>query len=317
MKISIIVPAYNAEHTIENTVKKMLSQHKDINVEILLIENGSIDKTYDVCKNLEIKYKQVITIHSEKKGPSAARNVGLDRATGEIIGFCDADDYFVEGTLERILELFTQMPDISMIIGSITAVKKESLSFLKRKTLKNTLVENSESLIPRFLCDARMMGSVCNKFYRRELLNSIRFDEKLFFCEDTYFNINVVKNNKNFKTQIIEQNVYQYVKTGESATRVTKKIFDGKDLKYIVTMNKIKSDFNLDSKAVNAIKKAKYVLAVDNYYIDGISAEQKAELSKIIKKNYDVFKRDFCEYTTARYFKFVILGKIILANYKG
>lgn len=315
MRLSVIIPVHNSEKTIENTVRKILDQVTSFELEILLIENGSTDNTNDVCMKLMTQYKEVMAFNSEIIGPSAARNVGLNHCSGDIIGFCDADDYYEPGVLDYILTIFSQNKNVSMLAGSMQVEKLDGCDWLRKKSLKNEVINRSKELIPRLLCDARMMGSVCNKFYRRKLIEKTRFKEDIFYCEDTYFNIAIVKENSNFVSQTISKNVYKYVKTGDSATNNTKRLFEGNNLKYILTMERIEKDFRLDSEEENALKKACYVMAIDNFYIHDISELQQEKLVKIIREGFEVYKNDLLQYTAIRYLKFLLLGmKIIRKN---
>lgn len=312
MRLSIIIPVHNSENTIDNTVNKILEQNISLDLEIILVENGSSDNTKSICMDIMKQHDEVKFFSSKHIGPSAARNMGLDNSTGDFIGFCDADDYYEPGALEAVSQILSKKKDISLIVGSMQAEKKDGLDWLRRKRLKNEIINNSNDLIQRILCDARMMGSVCNKFYKKELIGEIRFRDELFYCEDTYFNIEIIKRNQTFKTQTISNVIYRYIKTGISATQKTKNLFDGQDLKYILTMNMIKKDFNLHDSEDCAIKKACYVMAVDNFYADGISKSQQDKLIEVINEGINFFKKDFMQYTAIRYFKFLILGKKIL-----
>lgn len=312
MKLSIIIPVHNSENTIENTVNSIIGQKISYDLEIILVENGSSDNTKFICMEIAKQYEEVKFFSSKCIGPSAARNIGLDNCTGEIIGFCDADDFYEPGSLENVMQIFYKKREILLLVGSIKVEKSDGLDWLRKKNLKNQIIDDSNNLIPRILCDARIMGSVCNKFYRKELIGIIRFDEELFYCEDTYFNIAVIKNSPVFKTQIIKKNIYRYVKHGDSATKNTKNLFEGQDLKYVLTMEKIKRDFLLKGLNEDAIKKACYVIAVDNFYVEGISQSQQDKLIGVIKQGIEIHQTDIMEFTPVRNLKFLLLGRRIL-----
>lgn len=103
-KFSIIVPAYKAELTLKRCVESVISQTYD-NWELILVDDGSTDNTPSMCDEYSAKDSRIVTVHKENGGVSSARNIGIEKASGEWITFLDADDefeasylsYFVDG----------------------------------------------------------------------------------------------------------------------------------------------------------------------------------------------------------------------------
>ena len=89
--VSVIVPMYNAEHTIEKCLDSIINQTYD-ELEIILVDNGSDDNTIDLAKNYCEKDNRIILISENKKGVSNARNKGIDISKGDYLSFVDADD---------------------------------------------------------------------------------------------------------------------------------------------------------------------------------------------------------------------------------
>ena len=102
MKISIIIPAYNAAKYIKRCVMSLKNQTYK-NIEIIVINDGSTDNTLDIINDLDI-----IVIDKENGGVSSARNMGLDRCTGDYIIFVDADDYVEKNYLEDIVNVINE-----------------------------------------------------------------------------------------------------------------------------------------------------------------------------------------------------------------
>ncbi len=92
VKISLIVPVYNGEKTIEKCINSILNQTYR-NIEVIIIDDGSTDNTYEICKNMQNKDNRIQLIKQNNKGPSLARNVGIEYAQGKYIQFVDADDW--------------------------------------------------------------------------------------------------------------------------------------------------------------------------------------------------------------------------------
>ena len=102
--ISVIVPVYNAENTIEKTVDS-LQQQEYTSIEIILVNDGSTDSSKEICENLQKRITGLAVYSIKNSGPSAARQYGLDRAKGKYVVFCDADDT-MEKTMISTLSRF-------------------------------------------------------------------------------------------------------------------------------------------------------------------------------------------------------------------
>lgn len=117
-KITVVIPSYNQGHFLEETIISVINQQYP-NVEILVVDGGSKDNTVEIIKKYEMQLAWWV---SEKdKGQSDAINKGFARATGDIVTWLCSDDLYTEGTLKRIAELFSQLPeDIGVVYGGAT-----------------------------------------------------------------------------------------------------------------------------------------------------------------------------------------------------
>lgn len=103
VKISIVIPVYNGQDVIEKTVKKILdTTHHQI--EVILVDDGSVDKSVQVCKELENTDSRVRVYTKENGGVASARNYGVSRATGDFLCFCDQDDVIEKEMFHRMLK---------------------------------------------------------------------------------------------------------------------------------------------------------------------------------------------------------------------
>lgn len=91
-KISVIVPVYKCEDFIDEMLQSLLHQTLQ-DMEFILVDDGSPDRSGEICEKYAAEDKRIVVIHKNNGGVGAARNVGLERATGEYIGFCDSDDW--------------------------------------------------------------------------------------------------------------------------------------------------------------------------------------------------------------------------------
>ena len=102
--VSVIVPAYQAEAYLPQCLESILNQSYE-NLQILLINDGSQDKTGEICDAYAQKDSRIQVFHKENGGVSSARNVGLSHATGDYIAFCDSDDTLRDAYIAHLVKL--------------------------------------------------------------------------------------------------------------------------------------------------------------------------------------------------------------------
>ncbi|MHC6646299.1 glycosyltransferase family 2 protein [Alteromonas sp. HB246098] len=112
VKASVIVAVYNGAKTLTKTIESILSQTYD-NFELLLIDDGSTDKSHELIKKY-LDDHRVKYFKKQNGGVASARNFGIARATGEVIGFCDQDDQWLPQKLEKQIPLFSD-PDVGLV----------------------------------------------------------------------------------------------------------------------------------------------------------------------------------------------------------
>ncbi|MCS3868662.1 glycosyltransferase involved in cell wall biosynthesis [Chryseobacterium ginsenosidimutans] len=199
MKISVIIPVYNAEKYVTQAVESALQCEAEVG-EVILIEDKSPDNALEVCKELEIKYDKVkLFRHSDKDnhGAGASRNLGILKATCDFIAFLDADDYYLPNRFEAEKKLFKD-PKVDGIYGAL------GVEYYSRKAKEQyfSLFENRLTTVYRkyhpkdvFPGQLNMLGSfglfTMNALtVRREaLIKKMKplFKPKLKFHEDTEF----------------------------------------------------------------------------------------------------------------------------------
>lgn len=101
--VSVIVPVYNVEKYLQECVDSVLAQTYE-KFEIILVDDGSTDKSGTICDTYQKRDSRIVVIHQENRGLSEARNAGLNRAKGEYIYFLDSDDWILSETLEKLVE---------------------------------------------------------------------------------------------------------------------------------------------------------------------------------------------------------------------
>ena len=112
--ISFIIPVYNVEKYLAQCIESVLVQSHD-NIEIILVDDGSTDKSGEICDNFSKTDNRVRVIHQENRGASAARNAGLGIAKGNYIAFIDSDDYVSPSMAEKLLDAIDCICNLSTI----------------------------------------------------------------------------------------------------------------------------------------------------------------------------------------------------------
>lgn len=172
--ISVIVPVHNVESCLGSCVESILSQTYK-NLEVILINDGSIDGSGPVCEKYAAKDERVHVIHMSYKGVSAARNAGIKAAKGKYIGFVDGDDYIKADMLEKLYLLAEKTKsDISIcklgreVEGKIINDNGETVYSIKMDNLE-AMRELFKGKLYRF--------SLCNKLFKRACFHGIQFPE--------------------------------------------------------------------------------------------------------------------------------------------
>jgi len=198
--ISVIVPVYNASKTIRKCVLSLTTQSYE-NIEILLVNNGSTDDSLTLCREFASKDQRVIVNDITEKGVSAARNRGIELASGEFVTFVDADDWIDEKVFEIFAHLnATYNYDLFCYSAQYHNRTNTIISYLfdddvdlldqNQKEEIQIKIFAPQAPIFNYKMNTRFAGSVCGKFYKREILskNNLRFATETTISEDVLFN---------------------------------------------------------------------------------------------------------------------------------
>lgn len=246
--ISVIVPIYNGEHYVAECVKTLQNQSYN-NLEIILIDDGSTDMTYQKCCEMQEKDKRIKTIHSENFGQGHARNIGINLAKGEYIGFCDVDDKMDSEMYKTLYDLiskynadFAGVDHSSMSNGTVTYKRGG------KKPDKTVHVTNRKETIAVFSTGKKIAWGVWDKLFRKESLNKIRFPEEKIHAEDTLFLLEFIKKNDIFCWT--EQGMYWHNDTNNDS--YTKRQWSRSNLgltKFYLELNTTVSAIGLNSES--------------------------------------------------------------------
>lgn len=193
--ISVIIPVYNGEKYLEACVESIKKQTYQ-NVEIIIINDGSTDKTGEICIKLQSVYDKIRIIALQDEGVSAARNAGIEAAAGDLITFVDADDRLRPAMLQILYDCIRTTESDVAGCGFFMWETEEDWEKVVRVTAEST--ETAEKFLPEsvrvytprsYMEEAVLQGnSRCwSKVYRREAIKKVRFRKGLSIGEDMLF----------------------------------------------------------------------------------------------------------------------------------
>ena len=216
--ISIIVPIYNVELYLEKCIKSIINQTYK-NIEIILINDGSIDGSKYICERYKNIDNRIILINSENKGVSSARNLGLEVCKGKYILFVDPDDWIEAHMIETLYQnLKNTNSDISVCnYYEVRGKNKTSIDL----SIENTF--NAEKFLYYLSSEKYFRGYLVNKLYSRHIIfndnQHIKFDKDIYICEDLLFNFRVAMNVS--KICYTNDKLYNYLQRENSALSST------------------------------------------------------------------------------------------------
>ena len=202
--ISIIIPIYNGQQYISKCLESIQKQTYSY-LEIILINDGSIDDSGKICDEYAIKDPRIKVIHKKNEGASIARNKGIEIAQGEYIGFVDCDDYIESTMYEKLLNsIVKNKTDMSICNYN----DNDDLNLEKE-------ILNRHEFLDFILNKNKFRGYVWNKLYKKEILKEFKFKKDISLCEDLLFNCEYAI--KCDKISVIDEKLYNYIKRQDSA----------------------------------------------------------------------------------------------------
>lgn len=284
-KISVIIPVYNAGLYLERCVQSLFSQSLE-DIEYIFVDDCSTDESMQILKNMLERYpdkqnKVKVIRHAKNRGSATARNTGLKNATGEYIGWVDADDYVEVTMFEKLYEEAIKK-DSDLVWCGFYKVFPNSTVEVKQNTIQN----NKEFI--RDLISGKIQGMLWNKIMKRKLVeeNGISFSEGNDLGEDRAFLIKFLFYSS--AIHYVDRLLYFYTHTNEisitrdpNVLRIYEEINNAEEIDLFLTMNEVdfimkydfdKFKFNSKSRllytaSVEAIKNWAKIFPETNYLI--------------------------------------------------
>ncbi|MCL2572616.1 MAG: glycosyltransferase [Defluviitaleaceae bacterium] len=186
--VSVIIPVYNAADFLFRCLDSVLAQ-THTHLEVILINDGSVDQSGNICDQYAQHDNRIKVIHQKNGGVSAARNVGLNYATGDWVGFVDADDWIEPNMYEKMIDAACKSNRQIVVCGHSDHRLSGTIHAKSFPKLAGTIEPDRAAVI--LLSDKYFEGYPWNKLFKRKhlLRTSARFDEKIHFCEDVLFSL--------------------------------------------------------------------------------------------------------------------------------
>lgn len=188
--ISVVIPFYYAEKTIERCLNSIVNQTYS-NLEILLVDDGSKDQSIEICEKFARQDSRIRILRQENQGVGMARNYGLCEARGEYISFVDSDDWLDREYYEKAVEngLFIKKPDI-VWMGHIDGIAKDVYQVFRIPENKVVDIEQSDEI-----CKDHFVRYLWNKLYRTDVIQDkkITFTNQYNYGEDSIFVLHYLK----------------------------------------------------------------------------------------------------------------------------
>lgn len=190
--ISVIVPVYKVEKYLDRCVQSIVDQTYR-NLEIILVDDGSPDNCGSLCDAWAAKDSRIKVIHKENGGGAQARNMGLDSATGQYVGFVDSDDYIHPEMYQHLYDILQRTQSDIVECGYILTENDECV--IKHLAESNLQVFSAEEALRENINDLVCRQLVWNKLYATKTLENIRFVEGKFI-DDEFFTYRAIGNAK-------------------------------------------------------------------------------------------------------------------------
>ncbi len=291
--ISIIIPVYKSEKTLERCIQSVCDQtYKEL--EIIIIVDGSVDasgKMADACAGRDARIR---VIHQGNQGVSAARNAGIDAANGRYIQFLDSDDYLEKDACEKLLHAIEKW-DVDMVIAGFHH-HYFGKNVLKIPDIQGAYICKDSEKEFLHLYEQQFLNMPWNKLYRTELVKN-RFPHDRNLGEDLLFNIAYMAQIRSFC--VIRTPVYHYIQDDRGTTLSTKRRDDriGTAFHLFHTLNDFCKTMWVNTGAEKELRSSVLKSKVAVEFMDaleGLAFEpqmKKSEKLKVIKQFYNAWEK--------------------------
>lgn len=219
--VTIIIPVYNTKKYLRDCVESVLSQTYH-NLEIILIDDGSTDGSEKIVDDYAKTDKRIKVIHQKNQGQSSARNIGIQKATGDYVSFIDSDDKIKPSFIANLLTPFQEENTAISVCGiHYKRLKTKSARDVYVNPLRSRYKSESYKAYILYLLtvDGRMYSST-NKLYHTNIAKTIKFSKSLNFAEDTKYVLDYLeKSHGEIKFVLQPLYIYNFGTEGSTVNR--------------------------------------------------------------------------------------------------
>lgn len=321
IKLSILIPAFNAGQFIARCIKSILNQDDVFDLQIIIINDGSTDNTENILASLSAQHQCIQYYTTQNQGVYKARNLGLSKVSGDYLWMLDADDYIDENAFKTLQQAVQKKADIDVLHCGY----KQQISKNKRRTLMPPghpyeILEGIEFLNRN---DGRLY--LWNNIYKTSFLRqySFKFLAKSISLEDSLFNLQVLS--KARKVMLINKPLYYYTINPNSISRTKTKAHLLKQGQSSINVHletkKLRNQYQMNSKPFNIIQERLnhsvlgffYSLYTEKYptdYIQYIFSLYNQEKLLPVHKNTKQLKLKLFELSVNWKWPFILLCKL-------
>ncbi|AQS18261.1 glycosyltransferase family 2 protein [Clostridium beijerinckii] len=189
-KVSVIIPVYNVEKYLCQCMNSVLEQKYE-NLEIILVDDGSIDASLSICNEYSKKDLRVRVFHQKNKGVSSARNLAMQYMTGEYVVFIDSDDYINNEYIKYLIDSINKYVECEMVSCGFAKVDENGKKVECKENLAIDKIFDAENYM-KYLFEPKEIGYqgyLWNKIFFVKLIktNKLTFNEQIFYNEDRLF----------------------------------------------------------------------------------------------------------------------------------
>lgn len=284
--ISIVIPVYNAENTLLNCIKSILTQDYT-NIELILVNDGSVDTSGKICDEAVSLDKRVRVVHQENHGVSAARNAGVEKATGDFLMFVDSDDQMLPGMIQRMYSYSDNKFGMVVCGYEKKTNNKDKISYIFNENVSESHIDKKDVVL---IYKKGLLNSPCNKLYNMKLIKEkkIKFETWCSMGEDLIFNMKYISLMSG-DIIIINEMLYLYNFENKWISSLSKRplFYDATMKEYLYVVKYAKK---IGIKEIDYFYEIMLYIglqSLENYYVYNETDDRKEKLTKIKEKIHD------------------------------